>query len=85
MKLDYSLKVYNKEWRLVRVIAIPKSAQSALNEIIRLPSKVALETFYSLAFPVLKQDFALVEAAIGDKLNPKKDHYVLEVSRHGRV
>lgn len=81
MKLAYSLKVYNKDWRLVREIAVPKKAQEDLNVIIRLPSKVALETFYSLAFPVTLSDTNLVETALGIKLNHEKDRYVLEVTR----
>ena len=84
MKLDYTLRTYSKDWRLVRVVAIPKKSHAALNVIIRLPSKVSLQTFVSLSFPVLKQDFALVESALGAKLDPKRDHYVLEVSRHGK-
>lgn len=85
MKLDYSLKVYNKQWRLVRVLPIPVKMQSSLKDIIRLPSQIALETFHSLSFPVLSQDQKEVEKVLGIKLDTVKDRYVLEVIRSYKV
>lgn len=81
MKLDYSLKVYNKDWRIVREIPIDKKAHEALKVIIRLPNKVSLKTFAYLSFPITATDIPLVEKTTGFKLNTKRDHYVLEIRR----
>ena len=84
--LDYTLRVYHpKTWKIIKEVAIPKKSWKALDVIIRLPSKVAYTSFVSLSFPVLKQDVKLVEAATKTKLDLKKNRYVLEVARYGRV
>jgi hypothetical protein len=83
MKLEYSLKVYTKDWRLARVVVADTKAHSTLEKLIRLPSKVALETFQSLSFPVKATDFVLVEKVMNVKLNPKRDYYVIEAARKG--
>ena len=81
MKMDYALKVYNKDWRLVREIPLPKKTHEALSTLMRLPSKVALITFVSMSVPVYKEDLDFVQKTIGIKLYPKRDHYVIEAVR----
>jgi hypothetical protein len=81
MKMDYALKVYNKDWRLVREIPLPKSSYPTLETLMRLPSQVALITFVSMSVPVYPEDIQLVQKAIGVTLYPKRDHYVIEATR----
>jgi len=81
MKMEYSLKVYNKDWRLVREIQAPKSSYKQLESLMTLPSKVALTTFVSMSVPVYPSDIPLVQKALGITLYPKRDHYVVEAVR----
>lgn len=82
MKMCYSLKVYTKGWVLARSIAAPAKAYKTLETLMRLPSPVALTTFYSMAFPIkMDDDVAVVEKAMNLTLDLKRDNYVIECVR----
>ena len=82
MKLEYSLKEFDRKTiKTTNILPIAAKTFAPLKKIIRLPSKVALATFYSLSFPVTATDVTLVEKTLAIKLNVKKRFYVIEVHR----